>query len=105
MLSNRRQREPCGKLEDLSAVAASTPNDAEERRAMRRELRNVSRLLRGVGAVLVVLGLGGLLTSESGDWWIGPSWVSLIIGAGLLAAGVVQRVRQRRKRTDGLPEA
>jgi hypothetical protein len=89
----------------LSAVAVSTPSDAEERRALRRELRNVSRLLRGVGIVLVVVGLGGLLTSSGGDWWVAPSWVSAIIGAGLLAAGVVQRVRQRRKRTDGLPES
>lgn len=86
-------------------MASSTPSDAEERRAMRRELRNVSRLLRGVGMLLVIVGLGGLLTGRSGDWWVAPSWVSLIIGAGLLAAGIVQRVRQRRRRTDGLPDA
>lgn len=72
---------------------------------MRRELRNVSRLLRGVGYVLAALGLGGVLAGDSGDWWITPSWVSLAIGLALLAAGVVRRVRQRRKRTDGLPEA
>jgi cyanate permease len=72
---------------------------------MRRELRNVSRLLRGMGYALAALGLGGLLAGDSGDWWITPSWVSLAIGAALLAAGAVRRVRQRRKRTDGLPES
>ena len=86
-------------------MPASTATEVEERRAFRQALRNVSRLLRGMGMLLVVLGLGGLLTSDGGDWWIGPSWVSLAIGAALLAAGIVQRVRQRRKRTDGLPEA
>jgi hypothetical protein len=89
----------------LSAVAAPATQEVEERRAFRQAIRNVSRLLRGVGTLLVIVGLGGLLTGGKGDWWIAPSWVSLIIGAGLLAAGVVQRVRQRRKRTDGLPEA
>lgn len=86
-------------------MPASPATEVEERRAFRQALRNVSRLLRGVGTLLVVVGLGGLLMGDSGDWWVGPSWVSLIIGAGLLAAGIVQRVRQRRKRTDGLPEA
>lgn len=86
-------------------MAASLPTDAEERRAMRRELRNVSRLLRGVGTLLVVLGLGGVLVGDGGDWWMTPSWVSLAIGVALLAAGIVRRVRQRRKRTDGLPES
>jgi hypothetical protein len=86
-------------------VATPASPEVEERRAFRKALRNVSRLLRGVGMLLVLVGLGGLLTGDSGDWWVAPSWVSLIIGAGLLAAGVVQRVRQRRKRTDGLPEA
>ena len=85
-------------------MAASLPNDAEERRAMRRELRTVSRLLRGVGFALALLGLGGVLLGQSGDWWVTPSWVSLAIGAALLGAGVVQRVRDRRRRTDGLPE-
>ena len=86
-------------------MPASTATEVEERRAFRQALRNVSRLLRGVGTLLVVVGLGGLLVGDSGDWWISPSWVSLAIGAAVLAAGIVRRVRQRRKRTDGLPEA
>ena len=86
-------------------MPASTATEVEERRAFRQALRNVSRLLRGVGPLLAVVGLGGVLVGDSGDWWVAPSWVSLVIGAGLLAAGVVQRVRQRRKRTDGLPES
>lgn len=86
-------------------MPASTASDAEERRAMRRELRHVSRLLRGVGLVLAAVGLGGVLVGDSGDWWVGPSWVSLAIGVALLAAGVVRRVRQGRKGTDSPPES
>ena len=77
-------------------MAASLPTDAEERRAMRRELRNVARLLRGVGTLLVVLGLGGVLVGDGGDWWMTPSWVSFILGWALMLAGVVKRVRARR---------
>lgn len=78
--------------------------DAAERRAYRRELRKVARLLRWTGLALFLLGLAGLLTGRSGDWWIAPSWFSLIIGFILVAAGVVQRVRYHRKRMANLPE-
>ena len=60
-------------------------------------MRRVSRLLRGAGLLLAAIGLGGLLTSASGDWWIAPSWISLLLGVALLVAGVVQRVRRRRE--------
>ena len=49
------------------------------------------------------IGVGGLLTGARGDWWTTPSWASLALGLGLLAASVVQRVRRRRERSD-LPE-
>lgn len=82
----------------------NTP-DAEQRRTYRQQLRSVSRLLRGAGLVLAALGLGGLLAGERGDWWFAPSWFSLAIGLALFVAGGVQRVRNRRRRTDGLPES
>jgi hypothetical protein len=82
----------------LSAVAAPASTDAEERRAFRRALRNVARLLRWSGLALVVIGTVGFVTSRAGDWWVGPSWVSFALGWALMLAGVVKRVRARRMR-------
>ena len=84
-------------------MSTAKASDAEVRRAYRRDLRMVSRLLRGAGLVLAAIGVGGLLTGARGDWWTTPSWASLALGLGLLAASVVQRVRRRRERSD-LPE-
>ena len=65
----------------------SKPDDPHARRAYRRELRNVARMLR----------LAGLLLGNGEDWWTGPSWFSLVIGAALVLAGVVQRRRNDRR--------
>ena len=74
----------------------SKPDDPHARRAYRRELRNVARMLRWSGMALLVLGLAGLLLGNGEDWWTGPSWFSLVIGAALVFAGVVQRRRNGR---------
>ena len=87
------------------AMSTAKASDAERRRAWRRDLRSVSRLLRGAGLLFVILGLGGLLVGGSGDWWVAPSWFSLAIGLALFVVGGVQRVRNRRKRADSLPES
>jgi len=81
-----------------------TPNldDPEQRRAYRRELRGVARLLRWTGLALVLLGTAGLLIGGPQDWWTGPSWFSLAIGAALTLAGVVQRTRYHRRRMRGI---
>lgn len=86
-------------------MVTAKASEAEQRRTWRRELRRVSLLLRGAGLLFAALGLGGLLVGESGDWWVAPSWFSLAIGLALFVAGGVQRVRNRRRRTDGLPES
>ena len=83
----------------------SRQDDPARRRAFRKDLRNVARLLRWFGMLLVLLGGAGLLLGEPEAWWKGPSWFSIAVGLGLLLAGVVRRVRQRRKRADGLPES
>jgi protein-S-isoprenylcysteine O-methyltransferase Ste14 len=102
-LSNRiAPREPAAKAADLCAVATTDSTQVEERRAFRRALRNVARLLRWSGLALVVLGTAGFVTSEPGDWWVGPSWVSFILGWALMLAGVVRRMRDRRR--SDLPE-
>ena len=77
-------------------MTAPAATDAEERRAFRRALRNVARLLRWSGLALVVIGTVGLITSRAGDWWVVPSWVSFILGWALMLAGVVRRARDRR---------
>ena len=77
-------------------VATPISTDAAERRAFRQALRNVAWLLRLSGLALVVVGTVGFLTSEQGDWWVLPSWVSFILGWALMLAGVVKRVRARR---------
>ena len=79
-------------------MATIETQQAEERRAFRSALRNVARLLRWTGLALVVLGTIGFVTSEQGDWWIMPSWVSFIVGWALMLAGVVRRVRESRRR-------
>lgn len=76
----------------------STP---EARRAERRDLRIVSRLLRWSGTVLALIGAIGLIVSHADAWWTGPSWFSLIAGMLLALAGVVSRVRDRRKPPPG----
>ena len=85
-------------------MATTDPTAVEERRALRRALRNVARLLRWTGAVLVVVGAVGFVTSERGDWWVWPSWVSFIVGWALMLAGVVRRVRDNRRRAKAASE-
>ena len=97
-------RELAGRFATFGRVNAPNLADPTRRRAYRRELRNVARLLRWTGLALFLLGLAGLLLGRSGDWWIAPSWFSLIVGFLLVAAATVQRVRQRRKRASSLPE-
>ncbi|MGX7894553.1 hypothetical protein [Tsuneonella sp. HG222] len=80
-------------------------SEARERREMRKSLRWVSRLLRGFAIVLILIGTAGLLLGSEDDWSAGPSWFSLIVGAVLFFASVVQRVRSdRRSRKAGLPQ-
>lgn len=72
-------------------MAQSTPKDAAARRAYRRELRNVARLLRWSGMALVVLGTIGIALGYDGAWFIAPSWVSFVLGWALVVSGVVRR--------------
>jgi hypothetical protein len=75
----------------------------EERRAYHRELRSVARILRLTGLAFALLGAVGLLLGfHQGAWWMAPSWVSLFIGAVLIAADMVRRVRHERQRPDEL---
>ncbi|MXP41988.1 hypothetical protein GRI75_10085 [Altererythrobacter soli] len=71
------------------------------RRAERRDLRIVSRLLRWSGTVLALIGAVGLIVSRPDAWWSGPSWFSLVVGLLLALAGIVSRVRERRRRPPG----
>lgn len=71
------------------------------RRAERRDLRIVSRLLRWSGTVLALIGAAGLIVSHPDAWWSGPSWFSLIVGVLLALAGIVSRVRERRRPPPG----
>lgn len=84
---------------------ARVETEAAERRAWREALRSVARLLRLSGLALMLIGGAGLVLAEPGAWWRGPSWFSLAIGAALVLAGIVQRVRQRRERTDSVSES
>ena len=78
-------------------------NTPEARRAYHRELRSMARILRLTGLAFALLGAVGLLLGyEKGAWWLAPSWVSLFIGALLIAAGVVSRVRHEGRRPDEL---
>lgn len=75
----------------------------EARRAFHRELRSVARILRLTGLAFALLGAVGLLLGfEKSAWWLAPSWVSLFIGAVLIAAGAIRRVRHQHKRPDEL---
>ena len=60
-------------------------------------------VLRTAGLVLALVGAAGLAAGGPGAWWIVPSWFSLALGLALTLAGVVQRVRYRRQRGDGVP--
>jgi protein-S-isoprenylcysteine O-methyltransferase Ste14 len=79
----------------------SSNSSPEARRAERRDLRIVSRLLRWSGTVLALIGAIGLIVSDADAWWTGPSWFSLIVGMLLALAGIVSRVRDRRKPPPG----
>ena len=72
-------------------MANRTPQQAEARRAYRRELRSVARLLRWTGIALVLLGTIGIGLGQAGAWYAGPSWVSFVIGWALVLSGVVRR--------------
>jgi hypothetical protein len=65
--------------------------DAEARRAYRRELRIVARLLRWTGMALVALGTVGIALGHDGAWFTAPSWVSFALGWALALSGVVRR--------------
>jgi hypothetical protein len=73
------------------------------RRAFHRDLRSIARILRLTGIAFALLGVVGLILGyEAARWSIGPSWVSLFIGALLIVAGGVRRVRDARKAPDEL---
>jgi len=81
------------------------PSDAEQRRAYRRELRGVARLLRYSGIALALVGATGLVLAGPGAWWLPPSWISFAIGWALILAGIVRRTRRDRVRSNEPPEA
>jgi hypothetical protein len=68
-------------------------DDAEARRAYRRELRSVARLLRWSGIALVLLGTIGIALGHRGAWFMAPSWISFTLGWALVLSGVVRRER------------
>jgi hypothetical protein len=69
------------------------PKDLEARRAYRQLIRNVGRLLRWTGIVLVLIGTIGIASGGGDAWFVTSSWVSFTIGWALMLSGVVQRVR------------
>ena len=79
-------------------MATSRVKDAEARRAYRNELRNVARLLRWGGMTLVVIGAVGIALAHPGAWFVGPSWISFVMGWGLALSGVVRKVDTPRVR-------
>ena len=81
-------------------MANSRVKQAEARRAYRRELRNVARLLRWAGMALVVLGTVGIALGYRGAWFVAPSWISFVIGWALALSGVVRRVDAPRAAGD-----
>jgi hypothetical protein len=74
-------------------MAITRSKDPEARRAYRRELRSVARLLRWSGLALVLLGTVGIALGHSGAWFLTPSWISFTLGWALVLSGVVQRAR------------
>lgn len=82
----------------------STRSDARQsRRAFHRDLRSIARILRLTGVAFALLGFVGLVFGyEAVPWSIGPAWVSLFIGALLIVAGGVRRVRDGRTAPDQL---
>jgi hypothetical protein len=74
-------------------MAIPTSKDLEARRAYRRELRNVARLLRWTGIALALLGAVGIALAHTGAWFVGPSWFSFVLGWALVLSGVIRRVR------------
>ncbi len=79
-------------------VPQSHPDSLDERRAFHRELRSVARILRLTGLAFALLGTVGLLLGyRAGAWWMAPSWFLLLVGAVLIAAGAIRRVRHARK--------
>jgi hypothetical protein len=78
-------------------------NGPAARRAYHRELRSVARVLRLTGFAFALLGVIGLVFGLARHaWWLAPSWVSLTIGAVLIVAGGVRRVRDGGKAPDQL---
>ena len=76
-------------------------NTSAARRAFHRELRSVARILRLTGIAFAMLGAVALVFGyEERAWWIWPSWISLVIGAALIVAGGVRRVRDEPKAPD-----
>ena len=74
-------------------MASSKPKDLEARRAYRRELRSVARLLRWSGIALALVGVIGIALGGRDAWYVTPSWVSFVIGWALVLSGVVRRER------------
>ena len=73
----------------------------EARRAYHRELRSVARVLRLAGLCFALIGAVGLLLGvDEGSWWLAPSWLSLFIGAALIFAGAIRRVREEPHHPD-----
>ena len=66
-------------------------------RVMLKDMERSAGLRFLTGMFCLVLGLAGLLLGNGEDWWTGPSWFSLVIGAALVLAGVVQRKRNDRR--------
>jgi hypothetical protein len=84
-------------------MALNNPGHRANRRAFHRELRSVARVLRLTGIAFALLGIAGLVFGyEARAWWIWPSWVSLAIGAALVVAGGVRRVRDGPRAPDQL---